>query len=184
MGPVKWTARIAFWLLLVNLSLAGPVLATAGQTGNFEPLRKPAHPSSVGQSGLAQQLIHDVAVTAIQPYLARITQGDTVQIDVTVANLGGVQETLSVSLWDDTDAREVDRISVTLAPGLQLTIGLQWDTANASAGPHTLTATASIADDQDAGNDSLGTASPVDVMPAGITLGDESGSMQPKDSIG
>lgn len=169
---------------MVNLFLVGSVLALTGQTADDTPLRNPAHPTTAGHTGLAQQLTHDVAVTAIQASQASVTQGETIRIDVTVANLGSVQETLSVSLWDYTDGREIDGISVTLGPGQLLATGFQWNTANASAGPHTLTATAYTADDQDAGNDSLGTASPVDVMQAGITLGDENGSMQPEDSFG
>lgn len=183
-APVRSVLYVIVWLMLVHLSLAGSVLAVTDHIVDTTRIQREPNPPRAGQSGPAQQLTHDVAVTEIQGSLTSVAQGETVKIDVTVANLGTVQETLSVNLWDDTDAREIDAIFVTLTPGQLLTIGFQWITANASAGPHTVTATATTASDQDVSSDSLSIASPIDVMPVGITLGDENGSMQPKDSFG
>lgn len=118
-----------------------------------------------------QQAVHDVVVTSIQGPSGPAFQGDVLNIDVTVQNLGNVAETFPVSLHDDTDNKAVNTVSVTLDPGQTTSIVFQWDTSNASPGPHLLTATATSASDQNPGNNSMTNSSPITVSPTNIILG-------------
>jgi hypothetical protein len=116
-----------------------------------------------------QQTVHDVAITNIQIQGAggTVSQGDTINLDVTVENLGSVSETFPVGLHDDTDIQVIDTISVTLNTGQISAVSFQWDTSSASPGDHFLTATVSVANDQDASNDSITISSPINVtLPA------------------
>jgi hypothetical protein len=131
-----------------------------------------------------RQTVHDVAVTGIQASSALVLQGDTVNIDVTVQNLGPEQETFDLILRDDTDSQEINTISSTIGPNQTLTVGFQWDTSAASPGLHILSTTVNLGSDQDTSNDSLTMASPVDVISPGIILGDGTGLDHPDASFG
>jgi hypothetical protein len=131
-----------------------------------------------------QQAAHDITVTNIQGPGGSASPGEILNIDVTVRNLGTVPETFLVSIHDDTDNRDINTISLTLDLGQTVTIGFQWDTSNASPGAHLLTATASLANDSDPGNNSMTISSPIIAAPAGITLGDGTGLELPDASFG
>ena len=106
---------------------------------------------------------------------------------MTVQNLGSVSETFTVSLHDDTDNQAINTISVTLNMGQTSTISFQWDTSNASPGAHSLTATASVANNQDPSNNSMTISPPIDValpVPPSIILGDGTGLELPDASFG
>jgi hypothetical protein len=134
-----------------------------------------------------QQTVHDVAVTNIQGPSGPVAQGDVLNINVSVQNLGDGPETFSVSLHDDTDNKPVNTIPMTLDPGQAALIGFQWDTSNASSGSHLLTATASAANDQNPSNNSITISPPITVTavaPASIILGDGTGLELPDASFG
>jgi len=92
--------------------------------------------------------IHDVAVTAISTP-STVEKGDSVSIDVTVENQGTYDETLDVTLTDDTDTVNIGIQSVTLASGASATVKFSWDTSDATLGDHILRADALLETDSD-----------------------------------
>jgi hypothetical protein len=170
---------VAFAVALLVLNSVGPASSVvAGRQATFGLHLDQTYAST------GQQAVHDVAVTGIQASGASVLQGDTVDIDVAVQNLGPELETFDLILWDDTDSREINTISSTIGPNQTWTERFQWDTSTASVGLHTLSSTAVFASDQDTSNNSLILASPIDVKAPGIILGDGTGLDYPDASFG
>jgi hypothetical protein len=119
----------------------------------------------------------DIAVTnVVAP--ASATQGDTVNIDITVSNVGNqdVTSSIDVALVDDTDTLDLGTQAIAggLAAGTSTTLSYSWITTAASLGSHSLTATQSFADDN-GGNDSSGATVEIQqVLPpaTGMHMGD------------
>jgi serine protease len=87
---------------------------------------------------------HDVAVTAVNAPQS-VLQGDSVPVQVTVANLGNFAETCTVTLTDTTDGVQIGGPeSRTLSPGETTTVEFTWDTAGSSIGDNVLTAEAVV----------------------------------------
>src|SRR5439155_1156047 len=99
--------------------------------------------------------VTDVALTAITAP-ARVTQGDTVPVVVTVQNVGGQDVTTSfdVVLTDGTAGGvTLGTQTITgLAVGATATRTFNWTTATAALGGHTLVATHSLTDVNAANN--------------------------------
>ncbi len=87
--------------------------------------------------------VHDVAVTGVSA-LASAVQGDSVSVDVTVANLGDFAETFTVALVDVTDSASIGSQTASLASSTSKTLTITWSTAAASIGAHLLRAQASV----------------------------------------
>ena len=141
-------------------------------------------PEIVRSAPNRQQPTHDLAITNVQAAVSSVSQGEVVKIDITVANLGTNQETFEIKLHDETDGKEVDSVGVTVEPGQILDLTFSWDTSGASAGVHSLKATAELAGDENPDNNGLGPASPITVILVAILLGDGSGGGLPDASFG
>jgi hypothetical protein len=91
-----------------------------------------------------EPLERDVAVTGISaPTQAR--QGSTVEVAVTVRNVGITAESLTVTLTDTTDSTALGSQQINdLAPGQPAVLSFLWDTSSASLQDHGLRAVASI----------------------------------------
>ena len=112
-------------------------------------------------AGIAPQTAtKDAAITAlVNPRPPFATAGAALTIPVTAQNLGSSTETIAVKLVDETDNRQINRVFITLAANEKGVILFIWDTAAASPGrPHILRATATLAGDTNAANDSLSNA--------------------------
>jgi len=70
--------------------------------------------------------VHDVAATQQDPHPTSVEQGDPVDIDVTVENLGDFTETFNVTCC--YDGNEIGTQRVTLSPGVLTTLTFTWDT--------------------------------------------------------
>ncbi len=81
------------------------------------------------------------------------TQGDAVNVDVLVRNVGNqnVVDDIVVSLHDDTDGAPIGipQTVAGLGAGAQATVSFSWDTNGASLGGHALTASQAFTDDDD-----------------------------------
>ena len=120
---------------------------------------------------LAEPLV-DVAVKSITASATEAVVGDTVDFTVTLENGGNVRAVSpEVSLFDADGAEDAEPLETvtadTIPVGDTKTVTISWDTDEADAGTYTLRAVATVADDDDASNDSA-TASltlhnPVDV---------------------
>ncbi|MCK4826867.1 hypothetical protein KA005_64625, partial [bacterium] len=86
--------------------------------------------------------VHDVAVTDISAP-AWVLQGDTVSVELSVANQGDYDESFTVTLTDTTDSVEIGTQSVSLPAKGTADLTYTWDTASSSLGDHTLLAEAS-----------------------------------------
>jgi len=92
-------------------------------------------------AGIEEADIHDVAVTAVDAP-SSVVQGYTVTIDVTVENQGTFGEIFDVVLTDDTDGVTIGSQPASLSAGGSTIVTFSWDTTGATAGDHSLTATA------------------------------------------
>ncbi len=109
----------------------------------------------------------DIAVSDVSAPASAV-QGDPVDVDVTVQNVGNqdVTSDISVTLNDDTDATGLgsQTISGGLAAGASTTLTYAWSTESASLGDHTLTASHDFAD-ENAGNDAYSTTVTISETP-------------------
>jgi len=92
---------------------------------------------------------HDVAVTSLDAP-TKATIGDLVSINVTVANEGDFNETLTVTV--SYDSTEIDTTTFTLNEGLSETVEFSWNTTGLALGTYTINATATITLDEDPGD--------------------------------
>jgi subtilisin family serine protease len=96
--------------------------------------------------------VTDIAIVSVSAPSAA-TQGDAVNVDVLVRNVGNqnVVDDIVVSLHDDTDGAPIGipQTVAGLGAGAQATVSFSWDTNGASLGGHALTASQAFTDDDD-----------------------------------
>jgi hypothetical protein len=118
----------------------------------------------------------DLAVTSVSAP-ASVTKGATVNVTVTVRNVGNqaVASPLAVGLDDETDNVPIGVQTIAApAPGTSSTLTFSWNTSDASVGPHTLRAAHDFADANLDNNQ--GTATTVVNAPSvGMHIGDLDG---------
>ncbi len=119
----------------------------------------------------------DVAITGVSAP-ASITQGNTVDVVVTIRNVGTANATSSfdVTLADVTDGVTIGTQNVNgLAAGATTTRTFAWNTTGRSTGPHTLRASHSFADGNTS-NDALTTTTTINPPSVGgMHVGDLDG---------
>lgn len=110
-------------------------------------------------------LVTDVAITGVSAP-ATVTQGATVDVAVTIRNVGSRDvSAFDVTLRDATDNVTIGTQSVAgLAAGGTATLTFGWSTAGSSTGSHTLSASHGLADENATNNQASTT---VTVNPAG-----------------
>ena len=122
-----------------------------------------------------QTVTRDVAVTAIvNPSPPHAQAGAVVTVSVAVQNLGSNTETFSVTLYDNTDSKEVNSVSITLDANEKGVVAFLWDTTGASSTPtpplpgrpHILRATATLTGDTNATNNSQTNTPGILIRPA------------------
>lgn len=122
-----------------------------------------------------QTVTKDVAVTGIaNPSPPNAQAGAVLTISVAVQNLSSGTETFSVTLEDTTDSKVVNTASIALAANEKGVVVFLWDTTGASATPtpplpgrpHILKATATLAGDSNAANNSQTNTPGILIRPA------------------
>jgi signal peptidase I len=106
-----------------------------------------------GNSFAASWTVRDVGITALVAPPA-VPKNTTVPVLVTVENLGTTTETFPVSLTDVTRGILIGSQTVTLAPGATQALTFSWN-ATPPPGNRTLAASAALAGDENASNDSM-----------------------------
>ena len=105
--------------------------------------------------------VTDVAITGVSAP-ASVTEGSSANVVVTVRNVGNqnVGSTFNVSLLDATDNVPVGSPQTVagLAAGATVTRTFVWNTTGRSLGPHTLTASHDLADNQASNNQASATS--------------------------
>ena len=119
---------------------------------------------------IVAQTVADVGVTAIQVPTDPVNQGDIVEIDVTVQNLGSATASVMVILLDTTDPGQVAEKTEDIDAEATKVVTLSWDTTDASLGNHTLRAVAVLEGDTNVDNDSLLSTDAVNIT-APVTYG-------------
>ena len=108
-----------------------------------------------------------VAVTAVDVPAGPVTQGDTIEVDVTVENQGASDANASVTLFYrpvDGPEETADERTVAIAAGETETITLSWDTSDAPLGVYTVRAGATLVEDGNAA-DSRDAAATITISP-------------------
>lgn len=135
----------------------------------------PENGGRAGLSSLSRQTAKDVGISNISPSSDVVYRGDSVTIDVAVQNLGDAREEFLLTLRHSDEDSTLATVRLGLDAGQEFTIGLNWDTANASPQAHTLTATIYLEGDQNPDNDSLTLMQDITVIQRDIRFGDELG---------
>jgi hypothetical protein len=120
--------------------------------------------------------VTDLAVTGVSAP-ANVTSGATVNVAVTVRNVGNqnVAASFDVTLTDNTAGTTIGTQTVNgLAAGGATTLNFSWNTTGATTGSHTLAASHNFADDN-ASNNSASTTSTIGAPSAAIHIGDLDG---------
>jgi parallel beta-helix repeat protein len=109
--------------------------------------------------------VHDVIVTDITPSETTADQGETVNINVTVANHGSYAETFNLTLYANTSI--VASQILTLQTGDFNVVSFDWNTAGLTNGNYTLSAYAwPVTDEADTTNNNLTlTEQPITIIP-------------------
>ncbi|HEV8263629.1 MAG TPA: CARDB domain-containing protein [Gemmatimonadales bacterium] len=121
--------------------------------------------------------VTDIGITSVTAP-ASTTQGTTVNVAVTVQNVGnqGVAQDIVVTLQDVTDNTTIGTPQTVpgLAAGASTTLTFSWNTTGASLGGHTLTASQAFLD-ENAANDQASTTVTVNSPSVIIHIGDLDG---------
>jgi len=113
----------------------------------------------------------DIAITAVN-VPSSVTQGDQVNVDVTVENIGNqeVTDDITVILTDDTEKVTIgSQIIGALTAGASTILTYTWDTTSVTLGDHLLNATHDFIDD-DTSNDAMSTMVTVNEPTEEITI--------------
>jgi len=73
-------------------------------------------------------MIRDIALSNMEASMDQVCQGLTVDINVTVVNLGNSSETFNVTLYYNTTKIKSERVE-NMAPATTLTLGFAWNTS-------------------------------------------------------
>ena len=116
---------------------------------------------------------HDISVLNISPSSSGATQGDVIDLDVTLANLGMNPESVEVTVAESPDGDSLTPQSTVLPTGGTATLTFNWVTGGGTtAREHTLQAVAAISNpditDQRLGNNSRSTT--LSIAPAGSEI--------------
>jgi hypothetical protein len=99
-----------------------------------------AHYKYSGPAG--PMLTHDVAVKNVVPTATIVSQNSSVNINVTVANIGNFTETFSVRVTANGTSVGADQTVTNLAAGSITTLTFAWNTTSFAIGKYTIVATA------------------------------------------
>ncbi len=91
--------------------------------------------------------VHDVAVTNVTASPSEVFIGNSVSIDVTVANEGNMEETFNVTVYYDSTSIDV-RTDVTLSVGAHITLDFLWNTTGVDEDTYTIKANATQVPDE------------------------------------
>jgi serine protease len=151
--------------LLISNGLTGPAAVREALEQTAKDLGAAGRDDTYGHGLLdayaallyAPQLVHDLAVTDVS-VVPTALKGDTVEIQVSLSNLGDFSEDAEVTIEDTTEGSAIGTASATLPAGGQATVTIPWDTTSASLGAHVLEATVSaVSGETDTDNNALTT---------------------------
>jgi hypothetical protein len=87
-------------------------------------------------------LTHDVAVKNVLPAATIVTQNSSVNINVTVANIGNFTETFSVGVTGNGTSVDANQTVTNLAAGSSTTLTFEWNTTSFATGKYVIVAVA------------------------------------------
>ena len=173
-GPagIPWDttgAKIGDHVLTLSVAPVGDEVARGNDTNNSKALAVT----------VIEQPTHDVAVTAIAVTsgdgvtplgTADVPSGTVLNVNVTVQNRGTVRDSFALALADETDNVAISSLILAVDSGDIVTVGLPWDTSDASSGNHTLAAEATLQGDENTGDNRISIVVPVTVFLAQLQI--------------
>jgi len=118
------------------------------------------------------KLIRDVAITSVKPFPTTVTTGDSLLINITVANQGNMSETFNVTVYYDSSVVGT-KSGISLASGADDTLRFNWNTTGVPGGNYTIKAVASIVAGETDTSDNEGIGDKVTVKEVEVPPGDE-----------
>jgi hypothetical protein len=97
----------------------------------------------------------DVTITNVSVYNDIIANGQTLNITVTAENVGSNTETFTVEVFVNGALAAPAQTVVALASGITAQLVFQWDTTTFALGDYTLSAVATLAADENPGNNTF-----------------------------
>ena len=85
---------------------------------------------------------HNVAVLSVAAYPSTVKTGESVSVNVTVANKGSWNETFTVNVYYDGDSAAAAQTVTNLTPDTNKTLSFTWDTTGVTPGTYRMNATA------------------------------------------
>jgi hypothetical protein len=117
--------------------------ATPLHLGDTQLLDSNGHPiDHQGFDGFFTNQVRDVAVTNVVPSVNWIYQGWSLNVNVTVKNLGNVSETFTASAYYDSNLIGTLPV-INLAPNVETTVTIPWNTFAVPEGNYTIEGVAS-----------------------------------------
>lgn len=108
---------------------------------------------------------HDIRVSRLTPLPVKLTEGQSVYVNVTVMNVGAFNETFDVTLSYSNTVIETKH-DVTLNIGEKKILSFEWNTANVSPGTYILKAEASVVEGETKKSNNVLTYSSIIIEPA------------------
>jgi subtilisin family serine protease len=129
--------------------------STTAWSGDRDSFKEPLINVSAFRTSIPAPVVdvHDAEIVSISAP-ATVTQGASVTASASVRNNATVTDTVTVAFKESPGGYSASR-SITLAPGASTTLSFNWSTTTSTAtGNHTLTVSASVPNDSNAGNNS------------------------------
>jgi len=115
------------------------------------------------------KLIRDVAITSVTPFPTTVTTGDSLLINVTVANEGDFSESFRVTVYYNSSVVETKNVT-SLISRTDETLNFNWSTTGVPGGNYTIKAVASIVAGETDTEDNEGTGDKVTVKRLSSTI--------------
>jgi len=116
--------------------------------------------------------VHDIAVTEVTPSSTRVSQGEIININVTIRNEGTFNETninVTAYYYNNTFTGTICNITIlSLARGTKITQPIPWDTTNVTPGTYNISVNATPVLNETETLDNNKTDGLVEILPKGI----------------
>ena len=91
--------------------------------------------------------VHDIVVTSVTASPTTVTVGESISINVTVANQGDLSETFNITVYCNENILDT-QTDITLSARANTTLTFSWNTTNVPPGNYTISAEASVVPDE------------------------------------
>jgi hypothetical protein len=140
-NPVTFATPTALVRITLHVDAVGVSNLNLTDTNLTDSLGQPT--SYITENGFFASLIQDLAITNVFPFQDWIFQGQPLNINVTVKNLGNTKESFDVKPYYNSHLINAEHVT-DLLPDTEITLTFTWDTSTVTPGNYTITAEATI----------------------------------------